>query len=63
MSWRTGLCAHVHYLLGIVEADPLIGLDRRDGITIPRTISTPLARNRRSAMEKEFLRLFAWCSP
>jgi hypothetical protein len=63
MSCRTGLCAHVHYLLGIVEADPLIGLDRRDGITMPRTISPALARNRRSAMEKEFLRLFALCSP
>ena len=32
---RTGLCAHLHYLLGIVAADPLIGLDRRDSITIP----------------------------
>jgi len=63
MSCRTGRCAHVHYLLGIVEADLPSGLDRRDGITIPRTVSPPLARNRRSAMEKEFLRLFALCSP
>ena len=63
MSCRAGLCAHYHYLLGIVEANPLTGLDRRDGITMPRTISPPLARNRRAAMEKEFLRLFALCSP
>jgi len=63
MSCRTGLCAHLHYLLGIVEADPPSGLDRRDGITVPRTISPPLARNRKEGMEKEFLRLFALCSP
>jgi len=35
LSRRVGLRAHDHYLLGIVEADPLTGLDRRDGITIP----------------------------
>jgi hypothetical protein len=63
MSCRAGLCAHYHSLLDIVETDPLSGLDRRDGITIPRTISSPLARNRKAAMEKEFLRFFALCSP
>jgi len=63
LSRRVGLRAHDHYLLGIVEADPPSGLDRRGGITIPRTVSPPLARNQRSAMEKEFLRLFALCSP
>jgi len=60
MSCRTGLCAHLHYLLGIVEADPPSGLDRRDGITIPRIISPPLARNRKECDGKRvpsFIRL------
>jgi hypothetical protein len=39
MSCRAGLCAHYHYLLGIVNPDPLTGLDGHDGITIPRTIA------------------------
>jgi len=63
LSRRVGRCAHDHYLLGIVEADPPSGLDRRDGITIPRTISRRRPGIGRSAMEKEFLRLFALCSP
>ena len=34
---RVGLCAHDHYLPDIVEGDLPSGLDRRDGITVPRT--------------------------
>ena len=66
LSRRVGRCAHDHYLPGIVAADPPSGLDRRDGIiNIPRTIKEAhrWPGIGRSAMEKEFLRLFALCSP